>query len=98
MKKLSHYIDKALLPFSEQFGTVMVNLLKNWNEIAGEEIAKLAQPDKITFSLEKGTLYLLVADGGSALKVQCLHPLILERIRIFLGKNIIHKIKIKQCF
>lgn len=80
-------------------GLIEIDLLTNWQNIVGQEIAEHSMPQKIVFKpncRNDGTLHLLVAGSAFALEIQHNIPLILEKINTFFGYKAIAKITIMQ--
>jgi len=82
-----------------------VDLLEKWPQIVGEEIGKSCLPFKIKRSRASATgedfqaksVTLFVAcEGFSCLKIQHQADEIIEKINLFLGSQVIDKIKIVQ--
>ncbi len=80
-------------------GLIEIDLLSNWQNIVGQEIAEHSMPQKIVFKpncRNDGTLHLLVAGSAFALEIQHKLPIILEKINTFFGYKAIAKITIMQ--
>lgn len=80
-------------------GMAEVEILANWKNIVGEDLAKYSLPQRIEFkvgSRNNGTLYLMAASGGFAMEIQHRTPLILEKINTFFGYQAVAKIKLIQ--
>lgn len=83
-----------------KFDHTNIKIMHYWKEIIGEELADDVYPIKITTEKENGlfkkTFHLGVRNAVAAMMVDFQKDLIIERITSFLGKQIIHKIKIIQ--
>lgn len=80
-------------------GMAEVEILANWKNIVGEDLAKYSLPQRIEFkvgSRNNGTLYLMAASGGFAMEIQHRTPLILEKINTFFGYQAVSKLKLIQ--
>ncbi len=80
-------------------GMAEIDLIANWKNIAGEEMAQHSLPQKIEFKQgckNNGVLYLLVAGGAYALEIQHKTSILLEKINTFFGYQAVAKIKIIQ--
>ncbi len=78
---------------------VSYDILKNWSDIVGEELAAYCLPKKIDFkkdARDNGTLYLMVNSGAFALEISHQTPVILEKINTYFGYRAVEKIKIIQ--
>lgn len=96
-------ISKTILPFAKQIlgrkGFVEVDILTNWHQIAGDELAEYSMPQKIDFrsgQKNNGTLYLNVLSGAFALEIQHRERFIIEKINTYFGYNAVSGIKIIQ--
>jgi hypothetical protein len=77
-------------------------IVTHWAEIAGEEIARLAEPLKLQWprgpageASEPATLVLRV-EGPAAIEVQHLAPVLLERVNRYFGWRAVARISIRQ--
>lgn len=80
-------------------GIAETELLANWREIAGEELAKNSLPQKISFSADSrnnGTLTLLAANGAAALEIQHKTTLLIDKINTYFGYAAVGKIRVVQ--
>jgi hypothetical protein len=87
--------------FAKQ-GFASTELLARWSEIVGAEIAEHSQPEKIRWPRrqgggqpEPGTLVLRV-EGPTALEIQHLSAIILERVNRFFGWPAIGDLRLHQ--
>lgn len=74
-------------------------IVKDWPTIAGDQMARYSQPEKIVYPRgEKagGTLHLTIANGSMAVELQHLEPLLVERINGYFGYGAIERLKITQ--
>lgn len=80
-------------------GLMQVEMLSNWSEIVGEDLAAYSFPEKIDFKHNQknnGTLHLIVPSGAFALELQHKEPQILSKINTFFGYGAVSSIKIIQ--
>ena len=73
-------------------------LVAQWPAIIGEDIAKGASPEKLSFprgERRDGTLHLRVAPG-LALEIQHREPVLLERINAFFGYRAVARLALRQ--
>ncbi len=87
--------------FAKQ-GFASTELVARWPEIVGADIAEHSQPEKIRWPRrqhgdqpEPGTLVLRV-EGPTALEIQHLAAIILERVNRFLGWQAIGELRLHQ--
>jgi len=74
-------------------------IIKDWPAIAGDQMARYSQPEKIVYPrAEKsgGTLHLTIANGSMAVELQHLEPLLIERINGYFGFKAVNALKITQ--
>lgn len=96
-------ISASMLPFVKKLlgskGMAEIEIIANWKNIVGEDLAKYSLPQKIDFKAgarNNGTLYLMTASGGFATEIQHRSPLILEKINTFFGYQAVTGIKLIQ--
>ena len=96
-------ISLALRPLTKQIlgnkGFVEADIILNWGEIIGEELAEYCFPQRIEFQKEKknnGCLHLDVPSGAFAVEIQHREKYILNKINTYFGYNAVSSIKIMQ--
>lgn len=91
-------LSARLREVGEARGFAVTRLLTHWPEIAGEDIAQMAQPVKVSYAREGGlgaTLTLLCS-GAVAPMVQMRLPLLRDKVNACYGYNAISRIRITQ--
>jgi len=71
-------------------------IVKDWTEIAGKELARYSQPERITYPGRErieGTLHLRIDHSSIAPELQHLEPLVLERINVYFGFKAVARLK-----
>jgi hypothetical protein len=71
------------------------SLVLRWSEIAGPEVARLAQPVKFTDGPSGGTLTLRAVPGAALFLAHEKRPLC-ERINTYLGRQAVTQLKFNQ--
>lgn len=105
-KQLSDVMRKVIKPIMTKNGISHFELLENWSDIVGSDIASSTRPIKVsgmnykkpTQKTQKNptkTLHLLVKQAF-ALDIQYYIPQIIERVNQYYGYPFIHTIFIKQ--
>jgi hypothetical protein len=101
-RPLSDLLHKALAEAFAKQGFASTELVTRWPEIVGAEIADHSQPEKIQWSrtrdgqlAEPGKLVLRV-EGPTALEIQHLSAIILERVNRFFGWQAVGSIRLRQ--
>jgi hypothetical protein len=102
-RRLSELLRKTLSDAFAKQGFASVELVTRWREIVGAEIAAQAQPEKIQWARspqpagapQPGTLVLRV-EGPTALEIQHLSGVILERVNRFFGWQAVAGLKLRQ--
>lgn len=96
-------LSKSILPLAKQVlgkkGFVEVDILTNWGNIVGEELAQYSFPQKIDFKRgekNNGILLLSVPAGAFALEIKHREKFILEKINTYFGYNAVSGLKIIQ--
>lgn len=75
------------------------DVLCNWKEIVGEEMASFSTPLKIDFKKNervKGVLHVEVSGGAFALELQLRSRFLIDKVNTFFGYEAIQQIKILQ--
>jgi hypothetical protein len=73
------------------------NLLRDWANIVGPELARFTQPLKLAATGPKGPMTLYIkASGPQALYVQHAEPQILERLALYYGRTMADRVLIVQ--
>jgi hypothetical protein len=101
-RPLADLLHKTLGDAFARQGFASTGLVTRWVDIVGPEIAAHSQPEKIQWppprdgqTAEPGTLVLRV-EGPTALEIQHLSAVILERVNRFFGWQAIAAIRLRQ--
>ena len=86
---------RVLKPIARRFGPSLAELTERWPEIAGERLAKLARPTRLTQGRDGGVLTLL-ARGPAATLIQAESSRIIERANLYCGAAVVARLKIQQ--
>ena len=96
-KRTSVLLERRIKDASQNRGFAQSRVLTHWAEIAGADIAKIAQPTNVSYSAQGmgATLTLLTRSGhGPELEMQ--KEKLRERINAVYGYNAITRIKISH--
>lgn len=114
MKKIKlHISDEPHCRELESLGSIFVPLVRglmsaedfveadimlNWVDIAGEELASFCSPLKVRFNPKdcQRTLFVEVPAGGFALEMQHREGYILEKINAYFGYKAVHRLNVSQ--
>jgi hypothetical protein len=101
-RPLSDLLHKTLTEAFARQGFASAELVTRWTEIVGADIANHSQPEKIQWTrnrdgqlAEPGKLVLRV-EGPTALEIQHLSSIILERVNRFFGWQAVGSIRLRQ--
>ena len=96
-------LSQTLLPFAQNIlgknGFVETDIITNWPEIIGEQLAQFSFPQKIDFPKDKknnGCLHLSVPSGAFAVEIKHKEKYILDKINTYFGYNAVSTLKIIQ--
>ena len=96
-------VAKMLMPLAKNLlgkkGFAEIDLLSNWREIVGEEIASYTLPTQIVMrrgDKNGGCLQIEVPSGAFALEVQLREKIIMEKINFYFGYQAVSGIRIVQ--
>ncbi|GHA47059.1 hypothetical protein GCM10008927_09790 [Amylibacter ulvae] len=93
----SGLLQQRIRAASEKRGFAETRLLTQWAEIAGSQIAAIAQPIKVGYSKQGfGANLTLLCNGANAPMLQMQIPQIIERVNSCYGYNAIARITLTQ--
>ena len=96
-KQAASLIAKRVKEASATRGFAQVRLLTHWEEVAGKETAKIAQPVKINYKKKGlGATLTLICNGANAPFVEMEKEQIRIRVNSVYGYNAITEIRITQ--
>jgi hypothetical protein len=101
-RPLADLLGKTLNEAFAKQGFASAELVTRWSEIVGAEIAAHSQPEKIQWlramdgqATEPGTLLLRV-EGPTAIEIQHLSGVVLERVNRFFGWQAVGSLRLRQ--
>jgi hypothetical protein len=101
-RPLKDLLHKTLTDAFAKQGFASTELVTRWSEIVGAEIAAHSEPEKIQWSRphdgqtpEPGTLVLRV-EGPTAIEIQHLSGVVLERVNRFFGWQAVGSLRLRQ--
>jgi hypothetical protein len=101
-RPLAEFLGVCLSDAFRQQGFASAELVTRWTDIVGPEIAAHAEPMKVQWpravrneAPEPGTLVLRV-DGPTAIEIQHLAGVILERVNRFFGWQAVDRLALRQ--
>lgn len=91
-------LRRGLAPAAARKGFAEPDVLLRWREIAGEELARLCHPVKVTYAkgAALGATLIVAAEGAVALEAEYLAPRIVERINAHYGYRAVSRLKVTQ--
>lgn len=96
-------VAKTVLPLAKQIlgskGMMQLDLLENWEEIVGIDLAPYCLPHKINFAKDKrveGTIVIMAFGGAFALELANRKTKILHKINTFFGYSALSEMKVIQ--
>lgn len=90
---LAAIMSKATRPLFRARGFDAAGLLTDWPDIVGRPLADFTQPERLG---RDGALSVRVADGGWALELRHLEPVVLERIAGYVGHRAVTRLALVQ--
>lgn len=72
------------------------SLAESWPALAGERIAALSRPGRITGQGRDKTLEIHVRDGAAAAEVQMEADALIQRLNSYLGPRAVARLKVRQ--
>jgi hypothetical protein len=98
LRAIAAEVPKIAGPVLGKRGFAEAQLVAQWPAIIGEELARGASPEKLSFTRgerREGTLHLRVAPA-LALEIQHREPVLIERINAFFGYRAVARLALKQ--
>lgn len=93
-EQLYHDLTKATF---KKYGFINIKILSEWDTIVGATLAKICEPQKITFEpgqTRAGVLHITVSNPAFSLELQSYEARIIERVATFFGYKAVSKIRI----
>ncbi len=78
---------------------IEADVIANWSDIVGEELAKLTKPIKIEFKKDErkgGVLHIEAASGAMALELQQKSKIVLSKVNVYFGYEAVDRLRIMQ--
>jgi hypothetical protein len=97
IKSFDRLYDDLTKSTFKKYGFINSKIIKQWEIIVGENLAKICWPEKITFEpgqTRAGTLHINVSNPAFSLEIQSYESRIIERIATFFGYKAVSRIKI----
>ena len=98
-KTLAQQVGKITKPIFGGRGFSDAAVVRDWPVIAGTHRARPSMPEKITYSegrKNRGTLHLRIDNGGLAMELQHLEPVMVEKINAYFGFPAVERLHITQ--
>ncbi|MCQ2734445.1 MAG: DUF721 domain-containing protein [Alphaproteobacteria bacterium] len=95
-------LSKTMMPLIRQLlgtrGLIEIELISNWENIVGKNLAQFSLPQKISFHKDgtNGCLTISVLSGAFAMEIKQNETDILEKINSYFGYKALSKLKILQ--
>ncbi len=96
-------ISGVLLPLAKKLvgkkAFAEADVICNWTNIAGKDIASYSKPLRIDFKKDertKGTLYVETYGGAFALELQAKSKFLIDKVNVFFGYQAVQQLKIVQ--
>jgi hypothetical protein len=99
VRALASSLNMVTNPIFKKRGFVENKIITDWYIIVGEMLAGYSSPHKVVFGKDKqtgGVLHIQVTDGGMAMELSYMEPVIIEKISTYFGYKAIVKLKIIQ--
>lgn len=89
---------KAVDKVAGKYGFAEADVLLNWPAIAGEALASVCQPVKVSYSRERtlGATLIVQTNSARAPEVEMKGPMIVERVNQYYGYRAIRRLKVTQ--
>ena len=98
-RSVAQLTPNALKQAGAKRGFAEARLLTHWTEIAGEALAAICRPIKVSYasrSASLGATLVLAADGARGPEIDAQKPRIIERVNSYYGYRAVSRISIDQ--
>ncbi len=95
-RALSAVVGKIITPLCHKHGLITADLVLEWPQIVGQDLAKVCQVMKISFtgfSRQQGCLHLQ-ANSSMAMALTYSQPIIIERVNQYCGYQAVSRIHV----
>ncbi len=97
MKSLARTAGRIAARGFERQGFSIQEVLTNWRAIAGDSLAEISQPERISKPRgEAGAVLTVRVDRAGALELQHIAPLVVERVNTHFGYRAVARLQIVQ--
>ena len=94
---MSGFLDGQIRQAGEKRGFAVMRLLTHWNEIVGEDTARMAHPVDVGYGREGfGATLTVLCTGSSAPLIQQMLPQIREKVNACYGYSAISRVRVTQ--
>jgi len=93
--RIGRAVGAVLKPHAGRHGASLSEIIERWPDIAGERLAKLARPEKLSRSRGGATLTLRAA-GPTAVLLQAEAPRLIERANLYCGPGTVDRLAFKH--
>ncbi|SFR36187.1 DUF721 domain-containing protein [Litoreibacter janthinus] len=94
---MSGFVDGQIRKAGEKRGFAVMRLLTHWNEIVGEDTARMAHPVDVGYGREGfGATLTVLCNGSNAPLVQQMLPQIREKVNACYGYSAISRVRVTQ--
>ncbi len=94
--KAARFATSVFARLAKRTKYVDPTLAARWTEIAGDEIAALGRPGRMTGPRQNRTLEIRAPSGAAAAQLQMFAETLLARVNAYLGPGAIKRIAIRQ--
>ncbi len=98
LRQAGSLVGKLTKKAMSKHGFAHASVITDWAQIIGEDLSKLARPDRLTFpkgQRRDGTLHIRTT-SAMALQLQHLTPLLIDRVNTHFGYAAVARIKLLQ--
>lgn len=93
---LNKELAKLMAMLAKKSGAMDPRLSGNWEEIVGPELSILCRPLQMKKAGRAKALEIAVANGAAATQMQFKQNILIQKVNLFLGRNEVTKILIRQ--
>ena len=96
--EIGNSLMNVIKSFGKKYGFINSDILRDWEKIAGPDLANKILPVKLSFPMgqrQNGTLYVKIKNASFSSIIQYQFPTVIDRVNTYFGYSAITNVKIK---
>ena len=96
--EIGNSLMNVIKSFGKKYGFINSDILRDWEKIAGKDLASKISPIKLSFPMgqrQNGTLYVKIKNASFSSIIQYQFPTVIDRVNTYFGYHAVTNVKIK---